>query len=77
MGYARPITAPISVSDANFPDDIITLTNYNVAGWVFETTDANGNVTASFYDAMGWAIETIAAYKYNQGNNGWTNSRAA
>ena len=60
--WVRPTAAPVTVNDSNFPGDIIALTNYNAAGWVFETTDGNGNAAANFYDSMGRTTETIASY---------------
>ena len=68
--WTRPATAPTAYNDANFPGDLITLTNYNAAGEVYETTDPRGIVAASFYNSLGETTETIAAYNpsVNSGN---------
>ena len=68
--WSRPANAPASVTDSNFAGDLITLTSYNPAGEVYETTDSNGNVAANFYNSLGEATETIAAYNpsVNGGN---------
>ena len=68
--WTRPTNAPTSVTDSNFVGDLITLTSYNAAGEVYETTDSNGNVAANFYNSLGETTETIAAYdpSVNSGN---------
>ena len=50
LTWSRPANAPTSVNDSNFIGDLITLTGYNAAGWVFETTDPRGIVAANFYN---------------------------
>ena len=60
--WTRPTTAPASVTDANFTGDLINLTRYNPAGYVYETTDPRGIVSADFYNNLGEVTETIAAY---------------
>ncbi len=68
--WARPADAPTSVTDSNFAGDLITLTSYNSAGEVYETTDPNGIVSASYYNNLGETTQTIAAYdpSVNSGN---------
>ncbi len=60
--WTRPSSAPASVNDSKFTGDLITLTSYNAAGKVYETTDPMGNVAANFYNSLGETTETIAAY---------------
>ena len=68
--WTRPANAPVSVNDSNFTGDLITLTSYNPAGEVYETTDPRGIVAANFYNSLGETVETIAAYdpSVNGGN---------
>ncbi len=68
--WTRPANAPVSVNDSNFTGDLITLTSYNPAGEVYETTDSKGIVAANFYNSLGETVETIAAYdpSVNGGN---------
>ena len=60
--WTRPANAPVSVNDSNFTGDLITLTSYNAAGQVYETTDPRGIVATNFYNSLGETVETIAAY---------------
>ncbi len=62
-GAATPWVRPAS-PDSLLPSPVllVSLTDYNAAGWVFETTDANGNITANFYDSLGRVVETVASY---------------
>ncbi len=55
--WARPATPPVSSLLAP-----VSLYTYNPAGEVYQTTDANGNITANFYDSLGRLTETIASY---------------
>ena len=55
--WARPSTAP--VSGLLTP---VSLYSYNAAGEVYQTTDANGNITADFYDSLGRLTEIVASY---------------
>ena len=55
--WARPSTAPVSSLLAP-----VSLYTYNPAGYLYQTTDANGNITANFYDSLGRVVETVASY---------------
>ena len=61
-GVATPWTRPATAPTASTADLLVTLTNYNPAGEVYQTTDANGNITADFYDSLGRLTETVASY---------------
>ncbi len=47
---------------------LVTLTNYNPAGWVSTTTDPRGIVQKNNYDTMGRTVQVIAAYNPNVNN---------
>ncbi len=60
-GAATPWTRPATVPQASSAA-LVSTYSYNAAGFVFETTDPRGIVSADFYNNLGEVTETIAAY---------------